>query len=352
MVPNLVVGEAQKQGSCEVFYKVTFEGSPSHGSCSFVGKVQNVCSELIEVSARLRLCSGRMRAGIQHCNALCAWCAQTLRCFVSPGGEAQTLRGRPLEELFHEAMVHRLVTRARCQYIVPFVGVGGAAVESGGPVLPFIVTGMGWGSLRKLLEEKSRELTIGHVHQVAEALFGALTQVHACGVVHLDIRPGNVLVMGDTELAPPLQFRVGGFRLARQAQQLLMLYAGQRDSELHLVPEYRAPEFMLSSKADVFSAALCLAEVVIVGLLGRDHMPSGNRQTLLEAASDMLEKVPCSHLAELLRRCGQVDPTHRPTAADAFKLVWESSHLKSGKGALLAAFLEALLVRVCEEEQA
>jgi serine/threonine-protein kinase len=141
----------------------------------------------------------------------------------------------------------------------------------------------------------------------------ALAHAHALGVVHRDIKPGNILLSGrnalvtDFGIAHALEVAAGEAEMATGG-----LVIG--------TPAYMAPEQLaggVDHRADLYAAGLVLYEM----LEGRPPFPPGSPRELVLArlAADVpgLSRGDCPPgLAALLRRCLAPDPADRPSSVD------------------------------------
>ncbi|TXS35602.1 serine/threonine protein kinase, partial [Streptomyces sp. uw30] len=158
----------------------------------------------------------------------------------------------------------------------------------------------------------------GAVAALGAGLAEGLAAIHACGLVHRDLKPGNVILAEDGP-------RIIDFGIARALDAETRLTA-------HGVigtPAFMSPEQAQGGEAgpasDVFALAGLLAHVVT----GRRPFGSGTTyevlQRVVHEAPD-LTGVPAS-LAELLLPCLAKEPVRRPTAArllDRFAALAES----------------------------
>ena len=146
--------------------------------------------------------------------------------------------------------------------------------------------------------------------QLAALLARALEHVHAQGVVHRDVKPGNVLLTG----AGPVLIDFGLARDARHERERLT-----RTGELLGTPEFMAPEqaqgdpTQVGPPADVYALGATLHAL----LTGRPPFAGGSA---LEVLRRVLVDPPPSagvepRLDALVLRCLQKDPAARPDAA-------------------------------------
>ncbi|MEV4509539.1 protein kinase [Dactylosporangium sp. NPDC049525] len=139
------------------------------------------------------------------------------------------------------------------------------------------------------------------VAQVADAL----AYVHAAGIVHGDVKPGNLLVPLD---GGPV--RLADFGVARRLDQP----AGPT----HATPEYVAPEVVAgglpSPASDVYALGVVLFELIC----GRSPYRGGSPNDVLRRHADCVPVPPPGMPAALwpiIEACMELDPRMRPTAA-------------------------------------
>ena len=159
--------------------------------------------------------------------------------------------------------------------------------------------------LRRQIRERG-PLRPADAATVVSQLAAALAAIHAVGIVHGDVKPGNVLV----------PFEGGSVRLADfgVAHRSSVEYG-----PTHGTPEYVAPEIIdgagSSGKADVYGIGLILYEM----LSGRSPYRGGPVDAVLtrhrDCAPAPFPNCP-AQLWSLILACTQVDPELRPDAAD------------------------------------
>lgn len=106
-------------------------------------------------------------------------------------------------------------------------------------------------SLRHLLDESPEELKVNDVLRIGVHIGAALSRVHAAGYLHLDVKPGNVIlnsgrpVLIDFGTARPIGYR---------AKKLM-------GTDGYIAPELGAGS-ALTPAADVFALAVTLIELI------------------------------------------------------------------------------------------
>jgi len=120
-------------------------------------------------------------------------------------------------------------------------------------------------SLRDHLKEKTR-LPIAQALMIAERLARALQAVHDAGVVHRDLKPGNVILAPDRELElAPRIIDFGVVRFATVSEGIDVTRAGQIVGTLH----YMAPEQISTGQVDARADLYALGSVLHHMIAGR-----------------------------------------------------------------------------------
>ncbi|RBQ19788.1 hypothetical protein DP939_13845 [Spongiactinospora rosea] len=157
------------------------------------------------------------------------------------------------------------------------------------------------------------------LHRLAVGTMTALVAIHQAGLVHGDLRPGNVVLGPDGP-------RVINFGVARAVTSTET--GATRRVEL---PAYTAPERLSggppSAAADVFSWAATMAAAAS----GRSPFDGGTMAgTVNRIVNDEPELPDLGELHGLITACLAKDPARRPAAGDALlRLVGEPSVLTS-----------------------
>ncbi|WP_310962777.1 serine/threonine-protein kinase [Nocardioides terrisoli] len=137
----------------------------------------------------------------------------------------------------------------------------------------------------------------------AAGLAEALAAVHSVGVLHRDIKPGNVLV----EDGEPVLIDFG---LARMAEDPHLTATGW----LLGTPGYLAPEILYGDEATPASDVHAWAATVVFAATGRPPAGTGPAMAIMDRVRRGefdLAGVPAS-IVGLLSRCLAEEPSHRP----------------------------------------
>jgi beta-lactam-binding protein with PASTA domain/serine/threonine protein kinase len=178
-----------------------------------------------------------------------------------------------------------------------------------GAVVPYLVTEyLGGGSLRDILD-RGEPLTPSQTLVVGLDAARALAHAHQRGLVHRDVKPGNLLFDEDGRL------RLADFGLARAlAEASWTEPAGIAVGTARYASPEQALGRRLDGRSDVYSLALVLVECVS----GRvPFTGETTAATLAMRTQGDLELGPeLGGLRSVLERAGRLDPEERPEAAE------------------------------------
>ncbi|MGH2809610.1 MAG: serine/threonine-protein kinase, partial [Actinomycetota bacterium] len=189
------------------------------------------------------------------------------------------------------------------------------------------------------------------VRLVGEALAG-LQAAHAAGIVHRDVKPGNILFTADGE-----HVKVGDFGIAKGAEGLDVTQTGS----LIGTPSFLAPERIHGKPATVESDLYSVGVVLYEALSGKRPFEADNpiglaNQIQNEQAPDLEEVRPDLHpgLAAVVRRAMQKDPAVRYQSADemAIALAAALSPRETGDATVVTAMASPDDTRVISREPA
>ncbi|HEY6532040.1 MAG TPA: serine/threonine-protein kinase [Acidimicrobiales bacterium] len=174
-------------------------------------------------------------------------------------------------------------------------------------VLPYLTGGT-------LAEQVAHHGTLspGQLHQIADALFGALAEAHRRGVVHRDIKPANVLF--DIEGRPYLtDFGVASLRDATGGLTATGAVIG--------TPEFMAPEQARGEEVGPAGDVFSLGATLLYGATGHPPYGRGDPAVVVQrAARGRVAPLPADLDRSLRRRLQPTlarTPSRRPSAASA-----------------------------------
>ena len=164
-----------------------------------------------------------------------------------------------------------------------------------------------------------RQAPLAEREAAFEQVFRALAYLHALGVVHLDLKPDNILVGRSVADAPVVRVVDFGIAAPRGEQPETV-----RGSLSYIAPE-RLRGAAVDPRADLYSLGVVMAEVWVGGpLLGASAMldPATRRAWLAE------RRVPESWL-DLVVALTERDPARRPENVYAAASLWSRALSRS-----------------------
>lgn len=226
---------------------------------------------------------------------------------LDPGADVSAIIGYETEVLIHKRLSGPHVPR--------FVAAGDLAA------IPYIAMGLVAG---ESLAERIRQapLPVPEVQRIGIAIAVALADLHRQQVVHLDLKPENVILAGERAV-------LLDFGLARHAELPDLL--GEESSEPMGTSAYIAPEQVLGERSDPASdlfALGCLLYQMAAGEepFGRPKTVPGMKRRLYHAPRPLRAVNPQAPawLEEIVARCLEVDRGRR--YADATRLAFDLRH--------------------------
>ncbi|MFI6099029.1 protein kinase [Lentzea sp. NPDC051213] len=168
-------------------------------------------------------------------------------------------------------------------------------------------------SLSALIAERG-PLKPAQAARIGGFVASALAAAHSAGLVHRDIKPGNVLIGDDGTV------KITDFGIAKSAGDGTMTETGVISG----TPAYLAPEVARGEHPDAASDVFSLGATIYTAIEGESVFgPSDNSFGLLyRAASGQLrDPKNAGELTPLLNRLLSIDPKERPTAQEAADLL-------------------------------
>ncbi|PWV45519.1 serine/threonine-protein kinase [Nocardiopsis sp. L17-MgMaSL7] len=148
------------------------------------------------------------------------------------------------------------------------------------------------------------------VRLMGRGIAQALERVHATGLVHRDLKPGNVMVSA----AGP---QVIDFGIARALEDA----SGAEEERIIGTPGYMAPESVDGRESGAAADVFALGGVLVHALTGGGPFGDGHPSAVLYRISNLepdLDGVPAS-LRGIITACLEKDPTRRPNAAQVLQ---------------------------------
>ncbi len=162
---------------------------------------------------------------------------------------------------------------------------------------------------------ESGQMDIIEALDIATQTARGLSKAHAAGIVHRDIKPGNILITGDE------QVKIVDFGLAKLASQTRLTQAGTILGTM----AYMSPEQVTGAETDASSDIWALAVVLYEMLAGqapfRGEMDAAVMYSIMNEEPEPLTEVRKDATVELeriLEKALSKDPDKRMQSADEF----------------------------------
>jgi TPR repeat protein/tRNA A-37 threonylcarbamoyl transferase component Bud32 len=185
--------------------------------------------------------------------------------------------------------------------------------EEPGSGQPFIAMEFVRGSDLKALLDGGTRLTLAEIGRLMSELLAGLQHAHAQGVVHRDIKPGNIIVLDDGHV------KVGDFGIAKLDSSELTQVGSVLGTVSHMSPEQLAGQ-PVDARSDLFSCG-----VVLYQLLTGKAPFSGSPATVVHQVLYGVPAPPSSLVSTLppaldavVERALAKQPGQRYASAEAF----------------------------------
>ncbi|WP_424185401.1 serine/threonine-protein kinase [Actinokineospora sp. G85] len=227
-----------------------------------------------------------------------------------PHEQDPALAGQQRERVLRES---RALARLQHPNVVSIYQI----VETDDSPYPWIVMELVRGSS---LDERLRAgpLAPAEAAGIGRGVLGALRAAHAAGVLHRDVKPGNVLLRPDGS-AVLTDFGIAALHGSAQLT---------RTGEVIGSPEYIAPERLRGDETNTASDLWSLAMLLYVGVEG--HHPLRRATTMATLAAVMSEPVPpprrAGALGPVLSAVLVHDPAARPTGEVLDRMLAAAEH--------------------------
>jgi serine/threonine protein kinase len=203
---------------------------------------------------------------------------------------AENARDRLLESFVNEGALMMDLSE-RCSAICQARDVGSTVTASGDWVPYTVLEWLEGESLDASLARSRHRRTVKEAVELLEPVATALTLAHERGIVHLDVKPGNVFLLteaaGENARCKLLDFGIAKVVDLTNARMSLD-GSGQRS----FTPAYGAPEQFSTAYGttgawtDVFALALVFVELVV----GREALGGGTIEVLAIQSCDALRR--------------------------------------------------------------
>ncbi|HXT16876.1 MAG TPA: protein kinase [Gemmatimonadaceae bacterium] len=237
----------------------------------------------------------------------------------------KVLRADLVAEISTERFRREILVAARLQHphIVPVLTAG----EIGG--VPFYTMPFVSGESLDVRLAREGALPIREAARILAGIARALAYAHRAGVVHRDIKPGNVLVVDGTAMVTDFGIAkaiVNARRTdsgvqpdASRPQETLTAIGESVGTPAYMAPEQISADPGMDHRADIYSFGILAYEI----LAGRRPFTASGYQSLIIAhltkspqpLAEIRPEVP-AELAQLVTECLRKQPGERPATAD------------------------------------
>ncbi|MFD3663660.1 PQQ-binding-like beta-propeller repeat protein [Streptomyces sp. NPDC058659] len=191
-----------------------------------------------------------------------------------------------------------------------------AAAPVGGDAdaeVPWLATAYVPGPSLSQAVRRGGALPVATVRAVGAGVARALADLHGAGVLHRDLKPGNVMLSVDGP-------RLIDFGIARSAAATTMTATGVMvGTPAFMSPEHVAGARRVTAASDVF----CLGSLLCYAATGEDPFGDGPLAAVLYRVSQAeadLSRVP-EELRDAVAACLALDPADRPTPGELAELL-------------------------------
>ena len=148
------------------------------------------------------------------------------------------------------------------------------------------------------------------VWKVAHNVASGLHHIHSCGLVHLDVKPANILIDSSGVL------KIGDFGMAKYRG---LAVDDNEGDQRYMAPELLIPRRVLEPSADIFSWSLTLYETCLVpGFAALPYDGDAWHNLRNGNAPPLTNRDPA--LSDIIMRAMSEIPAERPTSAEILQL--------------------------------
>ncbi|MER7417350.1 protein kinase [Micromonospora peucetia] len=201
-------------------------------------------------------------------------------------------------------------------------------------VRPWLATAFVPGPNLAVAVARHGTLPLHGVWRLAAGVAEALKAIHAAGITHRDLKPGNVLLAADGP-------RVIDFGISRADGELDLTQTGVRMG----TPSYMSPEQLRGERSTPATDVFALGSVVAFAATGKAPFRAGSDAELVYRVTQgepTLDGITDPGLRELISRCLAKEPQLRPTPQEVIAAYIDRSAAAAGRGWLPDGLEETL----------
>jgi serine/threonine-protein kinase len=235
------------------------------------------------------------------------------------------------EYLSDPAFLERFRTEARSAALVEHVGIANIYDYGEDTGSAFLVMELGPGESMSRLLERDKRLPEAQVLDIVAQTSRALAAAHARGLVHRDIKPGNLLITPDGKV------KITDFGIARVGDQVPLTKTGQVMGTV----QYLAPEQATGKTSTGATDLYSLGVVAYEALAGRRPFRGENQMAIAMAhINEMPPALPDSidpRVQNLVLSCLAKKPNQRPESGTSLAIRAEALLREKRKGVPIAS---------------
>ncbi len=235
------------------------------------------------------------------------------------------------EYLADPAFLERFRSEARAAALVEHEGIANVFDYGEDTGAAYLVMELVPGESLSRLIEREKKLTEIRVLDIVAQTSRALAAAHARGLVHRDIKPGNLLITPDGKV------KITDFGIARVGDQVPLTKTGQVMGTV----QYLAPEQATGKASTPATDLYSLGVVAYEALCGRRPFTGENQMAIAMAhINEMPPALPESidpRVQNLVLSCLAKKPTQRPESASSLAIRAEGLLKEKRRGAPVVA---------------
>jgi serine/threonine-protein kinase len=189
---------------------------------------------------------------------------------------------------------------------------------------PFLVMELVDGTTLSELIHREGRIDPARVVSIAGDICSGLAAVHACGIVHRDMKPSNVFLTASGAV------KIGDFGIASVASDVTVTRAGEVFGSAPYVSPEQVTGDPVDARADLYSLGCVMFEMATgrPPFIGDEPaaLAYQHAHTTPERADAVVPQVPAA-LASTIDRLLAKDPADRPDSADELRRVLETMPL-------------------------
>ncbi len=184
-------------------------------------------------------------------------------------------------------------------------------------------------SLSERMKRPGKRLNWSEIHRIGEGILGGLRDAHAAGVVHRDLKPGNVFL--ETDEAGEIVAKILDFGVCKydvHDAEKLTITGESVGTIAYMAPEQIRGASRVDGRADLYSFAMVVFEMITgrmpFDVQGQMALLASKLERAARRLSDVYEGPLPPGLDDLIALTLARDPDLRPSTASEMLAFWRS----------------------------